>query len=109
MVSLENLDGWGELTEFTEFFSPEFCKVSMLKCPFCGKEVSESAKKCPHCRKRLQWSLFQQPAVLVAAAVCSVICFAYLHTFTNLPDWVSALLSIPIATGLIALLWRIGD
>ena len=80
----------------------------MLKCPFCGKEVLESIEKCPHCHRRLRGSLFQHPLVLLATAVCSVISFAYFRTFTSFPDWVSGLLSISIAAGLIVLLWKMG-
>lgn len=81
----------------------------METCPFCGKEVPDATSKCPHCRGRIRIPLFGHPAVLIAAAVCSVISFAYFHTFTTVPYWFSGLLSILIAIGLIALLWRIGD
>ena len=28
--------------------------MALIKCPECGKEISDKAEKCPHCGKILQ-------------------------------------------------------
>ena len=48
--------------------------MAMIKCPGCGQEVSEKAKKCPNCGHRFAKKIPKKIIVILAAmAICILV------------------------------------
>ena len=83
----------------------------MQACCYCHKEVDAKAKICPHCGEKYPTGrpFYSHPVVIVAWLVFSAEGFWLLHSFTELPGWLSILLAPSVVALLFLLLWTIGD
>ncbi len=59
--------------------------MALLKCPECGKEVSDQAKSCPNCGYPLKKSKFPAWIVLCIIGILVVVIITAV-TFSNKPD-----------------------
>lgn len=60
--------------------------MSLIKCPECGKDVSDKAKACPNCGHPIQSKIKRHPKwVIVLAAICGIIAlFVCISAFLDL-------------------------
>ena len=49
--------------------------MALIKCPECGKEVSDTAKKCPNCGYVIKKSKFENPKVkkIMLIVICALV------------------------------------
>ena len=65
--------------------------MALIKCPECGREISDSVKICPHCGKRLKKNFFQKYilshkiisglVIIVCAGAIGIAVYVNTHTF----------------------------
>jgi predicted amidophosphoribosyltransferase len=74
--------------------------MSLIKCPECGKEVSDTAISCPNCGKPMQTEnsceenvrRTKKPTLLgIVAIICGVIAIC---CCANLLFWIAAILGL---------------
>ena len=60
--------------------------MALIKCPECGKQISDKAEVCPHCgvEARKELAKIQEKrsiiiSVILACIVAAVALWAYLH------------------------------
>lgn len=60
--------------------------MSLIKCPECGKEISDKAATCPNCGHPIQSKINKHPKwVIVLAAICGIIAlFVCISAFLDL-------------------------
>jgi uncharacterized protein (DUF983 family) len=83
----------------------------MQECLYCHKDLDAKDKVCPHCGKAYPRgrAIYTFPSVIIAFLVCCVISFFYLRRYAGTPDWLSAVLAVPIVLLLFTGLNKLGQ
>jgi hypothetical protein len=83
----------------------------MQECLYCHKELNGRARICPHCGQAYPtgWPIYKSSSLIIAFLVCCIICFFYLQRYAGTPDWLSAVLAVPVVFLLFAGLIKLGQ
>jgi DNA-directed RNA polymerase subunit RPC12/RpoP len=46
--------------------------MALIKCPECGKEISDNANKCPNCGNPMYVKKKHSPLGIVSAVICGI-------------------------------------
>lgn len=46
--------------------------MALIKCPECGKEISDNARKCPNCGNPMYVKKKHSPLGIVSAVMCGI-------------------------------------
>ncbi len=46
--------------------------MALIKCPECGKEISDNANKCPNCGNPMYVKKKHSPLGIVSAVMCGI-------------------------------------
>lgn len=68
--------------------------MALIKCPECGKEISDNANKCPNCGNSMYVKKKHSPLGIVSAVMCGISIFCPMRGYSTMLALVSMVLAI---------------